>query len=122
MTTTPIAPPARTVVGRTHHVRADGTRVHVRTCPLCECMCGLELHLDDDDPVTLIRPFRDDVWSQGYICPKGTTLGKLHDDPDRVRTPLIREGDTFREAAGTRRSPGARSSSTACSSVTARRR
>jgi len=98
VTTIPIAPPTRKIIGRTHHVREDGTRVHVRTCPLCECMCGLELHLDDDDAVKLIRPFRDDVWSQGYICPKGTTLGKLHEDPDRVRTPLIREGDTFREA------------------------
>ena len=97
MGSTPVAPPRR-IVGRVHEVRHDGTRVHLRTCPLCECMCGLELHLDDDDTVSLIRPFRDDVWSQGYICPKGTTLGRLHEDPDRVRTPLIREGDTFREA------------------------
>ncbi|MFA5883377.1 MAG: molybdopterin-dependent oxidoreductase [Acidimicrobiia bacterium] len=99
MTTTPLAPPERRVVGRTHHVRDDGTRVHLRTCPLCECMCGLELHLDDEDRVELIRPYRDDVWSKGYICPKGTTLGHLHEDPDRVRHPLIREGDTFREAS-----------------------
>ncbi len=98
MTTIPLAPPERRVAGRTHHVNDDGTRVHLRTCPLCECMCGLELHLDDEDRVKLIRPHRDDVFSQGYICPKGTTLGKLHEDPDRVRTPLIREGDTFREA------------------------
>ena len=98
VTKIPPAPPERRVIGRTHHVRDDGARVHIRTCPLCECMCGLELHLDDDDGVKLIRPFRDDVWSKGYICPKGTTLGMLHGDPDRVRQPLIREGDTFRAA------------------------
>jgi anaerobic selenocysteine-containing dehydrogenase len=65
-------------------------------------MCGLEVHLDADRRVKVIRGDRDDVWSKGYLCPKGTTLGKLHDDPDRVRVPLIREGDgddaTFREA------------------------
>jgi anaerobic selenocysteine-containing dehydrogenase len=99
MTTTPVAAPSRRLAGRQHHVRADGTRVHLRTCPLCECMCGLELHLDDDDRVKLIRPYKDDVFSKGYICPKGTTLGHLHDDPDRLRTPLIREGDRFREAS-----------------------
>ena len=75
------------------------TTVHLRTCPLCECMCGLQVHVDGEQHVTLIRPDRDDVWSKGFICPKGTTLGKLHEDPDRIRTPMIREGDVWREAS-----------------------
>jgi len=37
------------------------------------------------------------VWSQGFICPKGTALGELHHDPDRLRAPLVRRGDTFHE-------------------------
>ncbi len=67
-------------------------RPHVRTCPLCEAMCGVEVHTHQDAPdrVRLIRPNRNDVWSKGYICPKGTTLGHLHHDPDRLRTPLVR--------------------------------
>ena len=96
MAGTPVAPPRR-LVGAPTEVRPDGTRVHVRTCPLCECMCGLEVHLDTDDSVKVIRGRKDDVWSKGYLCPKGTTLGHLHDDPDRVRRPLVREGDAFRE-------------------------
>ena len=59
-------------------------RIHLRTCPLCEAMCGLEIHVAGDR-VELIRPDRDDVWSKGYLCPKGTTLGHLHHDPDRLR-------------------------------------
>ena len=47
-------------------------------------MCGLEMHVDADDKVKLIRPYKNDVFSQGYICPKGTTLGHLHEDPDRI--------------------------------------
>lgn len=30
------------------------------------------------------------MFSHGYICPKGSTLGKLDADPDRLRTPLIK--------------------------------
>ncbi len=63
--------------------------IHIRTCHLCEAMCGLELHVEDGE-VKLIRPNRDDVWSKGHICPKGTTLGHLHTDPDRLRVPLVR--------------------------------
>ena len=42
------------------------------------------------DRVTRIRGDRDDVFSHGYICPKGSTLRQLHEDPDRLRTPLVR--------------------------------
>lgn len=71
---------------------------HYRTCPLCEAMCGLEVHVEDER-VALIRADRDDVWSKGYLCPKGTTLGHLHHDPDRLREPMIREGDQWREVS-----------------------
>ena len=33
----------------------------------------------------------DDVWSQGHLCPKGTSLGHLHTDPDRLRLPMVRD-------------------------------
>ena len=33
-----------------------------------------------------------DVFSKGFICPKGSTLKQLHEDPDRLRTPLVRQG------------------------------
>ena len=39
---------------------------HLRTCPLCEAMCGLEITLEDGR-VRSIRPDREDVWSKGYI-------------------------------------------------------
>lgn len=72
--------------------------LHYRTCPLCEAMCGLEVHVEDER-VSLIRADRDDVWSKGYLCPKGTALGYLHHDPDRLREPMLREGDKWREVS-----------------------
>jgi anaerobic selenocysteine-containing dehydrogenase len=73
-----------------------GRERHIRTCPLCEAMCGLEIHVEDDR-VALIRPDRDDVWSKGFVCPKGTTLGHLHQDPDRLRVPMVKTGGRWEE-------------------------
>jgi anaerobic selenocysteine-containing dehydrogenase len=66
-----------------------GTRTTFRTCPLCEAGCGLEITLKDER-VTRIRGDRDDVFSHGFICPKGSTLKQLHEDPNRLREPLVR--------------------------------
>jgi anaerobic selenocysteine-containing dehydrogenase len=73
-----------------------GTTV-VRTCPLCEATCGLELTIGDGT-VTRIRGDQDDVFSRGFICPKGTTLGHLHDDPDRLRGPMVRRDGELQAA------------------------
>ena len=69
-----------------------------RTCPLCEATCGLELTLEDGN-VTAIRGDVDDVFSRGFICPKGVALKALHEDPNRVRTPLIRTAAGFEEVS-----------------------
>jgi anaerobic selenocysteine-containing dehydrogenase len=63
------------------------------TCPLCEATCGLKITLDATS-VSEVRGDPDDVFSAGYICPKGASLGGLHEDPDRIRQPLVkRDGD-----------------------------
>jgi anaerobic selenocysteine-containing dehydrogenase len=67
----------------------DESRVAYRTCPLCEATCGLELTIADGR-VTRIRGDRDDVFSKGFVCPKGSSLRQLDADPNRLRTPLIR--------------------------------
>src|SRR3954453_7695387 len=65
-----------------------------RTCPLCEATCGLELEVDEAaQTITKVRGDKDDVFSHGFLCPKGVSLKELHDDPDRLRTPLRRGPD-----------------------------
>lgn len=61
-------------------------------------MCGLEIHVDGGT-VTGIRGNRDDVWSRGHICPKGVSLAALHDDPDRIRRPMIKVDGQWREVS-----------------------
>jgi anaerobic selenocysteine-containing dehydrogenase len=67
-----------------------GTDVHFRTCPLCEATCGLEITVTDGK-VARIRGDREDVFSHGFICPKGSTLKQFHEDPDRLRAPQRRD-------------------------------
>ena len=67
------------------------TRSALRICPFCEATCGLTLEIDDEAArVTAARGDRDDVFSAGFICPKGASFGELDGDPDRLTGPLVR--------------------------------
>ncbi|UYQ61291.1 molybdopterin oxidoreductase family protein [Streptomyces peucetius] len=72
-------------------------RTALRVCPLCEATCGLTLTIEGTR-VTGAKGDRDDVFSQGFICPKGASFGELDADPDRLRTPLVRENGELRDA------------------------
>ncbi|MEU6816165.1 molybdopterin oxidoreductase family protein [Streptomyces sp. NPDC046860] len=74
------------------------SRTALRICPLCEATCGLTLTVEGTR-VTGARGDRDDVFSNGFICPKGAAFGALDADPDRLRTPLVRENGELREAS-----------------------
>ncbi|GHB07196.1 MULTISPECIES: molybdopterin oxidoreductase family protein [Streptomyces] len=73
------------------------SRTALRVCPLCEATCGLTLTIEGTT-VTGARGDRDDVFSQGFICPKGASFGGLDADPDRLRSPLVRKDGVLREA------------------------
>ncbi|MFE3035636.1 molybdopterin oxidoreductase family protein [Streptomyces canus] len=73
------------------------SRTALRICPLCEATCGLTLTVEGTR-VTGARGDRDDVFSKGFICPKGASFGAVDGDPDRLRTPLVRRDGELREA------------------------
>ena len=70
--------------------------VRRKTCSLCEAQCGLLIDVEGDQ-VRSIRGDPDDVLSRGYLCPKAVALQDLHADPDRLRQPMVREGERWRE-------------------------
>ncbi|MFK0048271.1 molybdopterin oxidoreductase family protein [Streptomyces sp. NPDC090741] len=72
-------------------------RTALRICPLCEATCGLTLTIEDA-AVTGARGDREDVFSRGFICPKGAAFGALDADPDRLRAPLVRRDGRLQEA------------------------
>lgn len=69
---------------------------HLSTCPLCEASCGLLIETSGTT-VSAIRGDPDDPLSRGHLCPKAVALKDLHEDPDRLRRPLLREGQHHRE-------------------------
>lgn len=73
---------------------SDTTARHI--CPLCEASCGLAITVENNE-VTLVRGDREDVFSRGFLCPKGTALKALQNDPDRLRQPLIKRDGRFVE-------------------------
>ena len=70
------------------------TRVHHRTCNLCEAMCGLRIEVEGD-AIRSIRGDPDDPFSKGFLCPKATALEDVHLDPDRQIHPLRRTGESW---------------------------
>ncbi|KAB2896384.1 MAG: molybdopterin-dependent oxidoreductase, partial [Kofleriaceae bacterium] len=68
-----------------------------RTCPLCEATCGLAIDIAEDEgaarSVRGVRGDEADPFSRGYLCPKAYGLKALHEDPDRLRAPLVRGKD-----------------------------
>ncbi|WP_411083734.1 molybdopterin-dependent oxidoreductase [Streptomyces sp. cmx-18-6] len=75
------------------------SRTAPRICPLCEATCGLTLTIEGTT-VTGARGDRDDIFSRGFVCPKGAAFGGLDADPDRLAAPLVRgEDGELREAA-----------------------
>jgi len=59
------------------------------TCSLCEATCGLAFEVEDNR-ILSVRPDDDDVFSKGYVCPKGIAIADIHTDPDRQRRPVRR--------------------------------
>ncbi|MFF5758117.1 molybdopterin oxidoreductase family protein [Streptomyces longwoodensis] len=73
------------------------SRTALRICPLCEATCGLTLTVEGGR-VTGARGDREDVFSKGFLCPKGAAFPAVDGDPDRLRGPLVRRDGELREA------------------------
>ena len=69
-------------------------KTHYRPCTLCEAMCGIKIEYQGER-ILDISGDEQDPHSNGHICPKGYALQDLHNDPDRLKTPLKRVGDQW---------------------------
>ena len=61
---------------------------------LCEAVCGVAVETEGDQIVS-IRGDADDPFSRGHVCPKVVGLKDVQIDPDRIREPLRRTGETW---------------------------
>ncbi|MBL8610255.1 MAG: molybdopterin-dependent oxidoreductase [Myxococcales bacterium] len=70
----------------------------IATCVLCEASCGITVEVDGGVP-RAVRGDPDDSMSQGFVCPKVVGMIDLHQDTDRLRAPVVRDGKDFREVS-----------------------
>jgi predicted molibdopterin-dependent oxidoreductase YjgC len=68
------------------------------TCAYCGAGCGLYLQVLDGEIVGVL-PDKAHPIAQGKLCIKGWNVASFVKHPDRLKVPLIREGDGFREAS-----------------------
>ena len=74
------------------------SRLHHRTCSICEAMCGIVIE-HRDGQVLSIKPDKQDPFSRGHICPKAVALKDLHEDPDRLRQPVRRTASGWEQVS-----------------------
>jgi len=68
------------------------------TCEFCGCGCNFYLGAEDDK-VVAVYPCTSHPVSQGKVCIKGWMGHEYIHSPERLKTPLIRQGDKFSEAS-----------------------
>ena len=63
-------------------------------CILCECNCGIEVQLDEEERhIVRIRGDKAHPASAGYLCQKASGLDKYQNGPDRLTSPMRRRED-----------------------------
>lgn len=69
---------------------------HYRNCNLCEAICGIEI-THQDGKILSITGDKLDLFSRGHICPKAVALKDIYEDPNRLKTPVMRTASGWQE-------------------------
>ena len=70
--------------------------LHHGICNLCDATCGIVIE-HEARRILSIRGDKQDSFSRGHICPKAVALKDIYEDPDRLRGPVRRVGDSWQE-------------------------
>jgi NADH dehydrogenase/NADH:ubiquinone oxidoreductase subunit G len=65
-------------------------------CTYCGCGCNITLHVNRDEVVRVTS--RPDRVNEGWLCVKGRFGNDFINNPDRLKTPLIKKDGVFVEA------------------------
>ena len=72
------------------------SEVHYRACNLCEAICGIEIKHADGE-ILSISGDKADPFSRGHICPKALALKEIYEDKNRLKSPVKRFGNEWKE-------------------------
>jgi len=66
------------------------------TCPYCGTGCEMNVGVLDDE-VIVAKPVQDAPVNKGHLCVKGRYAHRFAHSKDRIKSPMIREGESWRE-------------------------
>lgn len=72
------------------------TEAHYRSCNLCEAICGIEIK-HAQGKILSITGDKSDMFSRGHICPKALALKDINEDPNRLKFPVKRNGNDWKQ-------------------------
>ncbi len=72
------------------------SEIHYRACNLCEAICGIEVKHENGEIISIAGD-KNDPFSRGHVCPKAVALKDVYEDANRLKTPVKRFGDEWRE-------------------------
>ncbi len=67
-------------------------------CTYCGVGCNLDVTVRDGEVASIMAPYDADV-NEGHTCLKGRYAFKFYNHEDRLRSPLIKVGDEFKEVS-----------------------
>ena len=67
-------------------------------CRVCEPSCGLIATLEEG-AITALKPDRDHPVTRGFACHKGLSVLHIHQDPERLNWPLVRQGAALKQTS-----------------------
>ena len=70
---------------------------HYRTCPLCEAMCGLEVHVDDGTGRADPAPTATTCGARASSARRARRSATSTTTPTGCARPMVRDGETWRE-------------------------
>jgi len=59
-------------------------------CKVCMTHCGLVADVDGDQ-IVRVRGDKEHPLTQGYTCPKGRAVGRIHHDATAITRPMMRK-------------------------------
>jgi formate dehydrogenase (coenzyme F420) alpha subunit len=76
--------------------KKDYDEIKKTICGMCSKSCGIDIYLRDGKIVD-VRGMKEHPMSHGVICGKARFAGELEFSKDRLTTPLLRQGNTWKK-------------------------
>ena len=76
------------------------SEIHYRNCNLCEAICGIEIKHENGE-ILSIAGDKLDPFSRGHICPKAVALKDIYLDANRLKLPVKRTGNDWKQISWT---------------------